>query len=186
MKEQDVKDFVDGGYKTPEDGWHKCTFKGVIGFLPAAGQAGVDYQNERGFKTLKLPCVVDDTEDEANGGQVNVLVSMESGHKKMAGILACVGLWEAVAKKYPGPDVTALDPPIIEGIKAKLPEQSCMVMTAVTEKDGRKNANGVKFCSFKYFKEHPELVKGAAPAAGKGKGKGATEAAPAADGPAPW
>jgi hypothetical protein len=134
MKEEPV-DHLTLGFKVPANGWHVAKFQSGIDYLPAGkGKEGF-YQNEKGFKTLKLPCLVDDDQDPDNEAQINVLVNTENGHKTMASILLCVGLWDAVNKRFPGKDVTVFDQPVIEGIKVKLPSLSCMMRTEIDKND---------------------------------------------------
>jgi hypothetical protein len=148
MKEEG-KDYVKTGWKKPVDGWHVVEFEQGIDYLPGKGGEGI-YQNERGFKTFKLPAKVKDENDESNEADVSQLVGVEKGGGWMANILACVGLWEAVKKKYPGPDVSVFDAPIIEGIKAKLPGMKCMMRTEL-DKEG--NVKVREMASFARYKE---------------------------------
>lgn len=148
MKEEG-KDHVVTGFKVPSDGWHIVEYQQGIDFLPGKGGEGI-YQNERGFKTYKLPAIVKDENDPDDGADISQLVGVEKGGPWMANILACAGLWEAAKKKYPGPDVSVFDAPIIEGIKAKLPGMKCMMRTEL-DKDNR--ARTREMASFARYKE---------------------------------
>jgi hypothetical protein len=176
MKEEG-KDHVVTGFKIPSDGWHIVEFQQGIDFLPGKGGEGI-YTNERGFKTYKLPAKVKDDTDPDNEADCSQLVGMEKGGPWMANILACVGLWEAVKKKYPGPDVSVFDQPIIDGIKAKLPGMTCMMRTEL-DKDG--HARTREMASFAKYKEilAEQKTKAASAKSGKGATKPATEAPPA-------
>ena len=146
---EEGKDHVITGFKAPSDGWHIVEFQEGIDFLHGKGGEGI-YQNERGFKTYKLPAKVKDENDPDNDADISQLVGMEKGGPWLANILACVGLWEAVCKKYPGKDTSVFDEPIIAGIKAKLPGMSCMMRTE-KDKDGR--AQTREMASFVRYKE---------------------------------
>ena len=165
---EEGSDHVVSTFKVPVDGWHKCQFKTGIDYLPAGkGQEGY-YQDDKGNKALKLPCVVADPDDPDDGGQVNILVNMGSQQKLMTGILICVGLWEAVKKRFPDPNVSVFDPPVVEGIKLKLPELFCMIKTRVDKKG---NCVHSEIASFAKYKEILAEEKA------KGKKKGTQEAA---------
>ena len=173
MKEEG-KDHVVTGFKKPVDGWHPVTFQQGIDFLPGKGGEGV-YQNERGFKTYKFPALVTEPEAESDGADVSQLCGVEKGGGWLANILACVGLWEAVKKRFPDPGVSVFDAPVIEGIKGKLPGLSCMMRTEI-DKDG--NARVREMASFAKYKEIQAEAKAKA---GKDAKKGKAEtAAPAA------
>jgi hypothetical protein len=184
MKEEPT-DHVVIGFKVPQDGWHQAKFQQGIDYLPAGKGKDGFYQNEKGFKTLKLPCLVDDDQDPDNEAQINVLVNTENGHKVMAGILLCVGLWEAVNKRFPGKDVTVFDQPVIEGIKVKLPGMSCMMRTEI---DKNNNAAPREIVTFAKYKEIQTAAKTKAADTKKGGGKGAatTEPAPEVEAPKEW
>lgn len=170
MKEEGL-DHVVTGFKVPSDGWHVVEFGQGIGFLQKKqSDGGGDYLNDTGHKTYKLPAVVKDENDPDDGADISQLVGTEKGGGWMANILACVGLWEAVKKKYPGTDVSVFDPPIIEGIKAKLPGMKCMMRT---ELDKDKRARTREMASFTKYKEVQAEEK--TKAAGKKKGAGAVQ-----------
>ena len=178
MKESPT-DEVTMGAKVPADGWHLAKFNEGIDYLPAGSGKEGYFQNEKGFRTLKLPCQVSDPEDPDNEGYINVLVNMENGQKIMSGILKCVGLWDAVEKRFPGKDVTVFDNPVIEGIKVKLPGLSCMIKTEIGGKN-MNNANARKIVSFARYKEIAAKEKGDAQTK-KNKGP-VQEAIPEAEG----
>ncbi len=173
MKEEG-KDHGVAGFKKAVDGWHYVEFQQGIDFLPAKGGEGI-YQNERGFKTYKLPALVKEPDTESDGADVSQLVGMEKGGGWLANILACVGLWEAVKKKYPGSDVSVFDQPIIDGIKAKLPGMTCMIRTEI-DKDGTVRTREI--ASHAKYKEI--LAEQKTKAAGAKSGKGTTKPTPEA------
>ncbi len=179
MKEEG-KDHVVTGFKKPNDGWHLVEFKEGIDFLPGKGGEGI-YQNERGFKTYKFPAVVkDEVDDGSNDADVSQLCGVEKGGTWLANILACVGLWEAVKKKFPGENVSVFDGPVIDGIKTRLPGMSCMMRTEI-DKDG--NARVREMASFARYKEILAEEKAKSTGGGKkGKGKEAgTDKPPATE-----
>jgi hypothetical protein len=176
MKEQG-SDHATLGFKKASDGWHIVSFLENIGFLPGKGGEGI-YQNEKGFKTYKFPTAVKDEEDDgSNDADVNILVGTEKGGGMLANILACVGLWEAVQKKFPGDDVSVFDEPVMNGIKARLPGMSCMMRTEL-DKDG--NVRVREMASFARYKEiiaEEKSKSGDKKASNKGGGGKAKEAA---------
>ena len=109
------KDHATSGFKVPSDAWHIVEFGEGIDYLPGKGGEGI-YQNERGFKTYKIPAKVKDENDPDDTADNSQLVGVEKGGTWMANILACVGLWDAVCKKFPGDDVTVFDKPVMDGI----------------------------------------------------------------------
>ncbi len=173
MKEEG-RDHVETGFKMPSDGWHVVEFQQGIDFLPGKGGEGV-YQNERGFKTYKLPAIVKDDTDPDNAADISQLVGIEKGGTWMANILACVGLWEAVKTKFPGADVSVFDPPVMDGIKSRLPGRTCMMKTEL-DKDGRARVRVM--CSMAKYKEVLKEEKEKA-VTGKKGGKVTKEAEPA-------
>jgi hypothetical protein len=80
---------------------------------------------------------VSDPNDPDDGANNNQFVGMEKGGPWLANILACVGLWEAVKKHFPGPDVSVFDQPVLDGIKAKLPGLKCMMKTEIEKGKGK-------------------------------------------------
>jgi hypothetical protein len=175
MKEQG-KDHVETGFKVPSNGWHLVEFGQGIDFLQVKG-GGAPYQNEKGFKTYKLPATVKDDSDPDNGADVSQLVGVEKGGQWMANILACVGLWEAVTAKFPDPNTSVFDQPVMDGIKSRLPGRTCMMKTEV-DKDG--NARVRVMASIAKYKDilAEEKAKNAgAKTAGKEKTKEADVAA---------
>ena len=160
-------DHVLMGFKTVSDGWHVAKFQSGIDYLPAGKDKEGLWQDDKGNKALKLPCLVDDVDDPDHEGQINIVINTGSGQKSMAGILLCVGLWDAVQKRYPGKDVTVFDAPVIEGIKVKLPGTYCMIKTEV---DRNNNARPREIVSFAKYKEIEAEEK--TKAAGKGKAGG--------------
>jgi hypothetical protein len=148
MKEQG-KDHVVTGFKVPQNGWHIVEFGEGIDFLTGKGGEGI-YQNERGFKTYKFPAKVKDENDPDNDADISQLAGMEKGGPWVANILACVGLWEAVCKKFPGDDVSVFDKNVMDGIKSKLPGRSCMMRTEI-DKDGRAQVR--EMCTMAKYKE---------------------------------
>jgi len=169
MKEEG-KDYVETGFKVPSDGWHVVEFQQGIDFLPGKGGEGI-YQNERGFKTYKLPAIVKDETDPDDTADVSQLVGMEKGGQWLANILAAVGLWEAVKTKFPGPDVSVFDTPIMDGIKSKLPGRTCMMKT---ELDKDKKTRVRVMCSMVRYKEVLKEEKEKAATGKKGKTTQAT------------
>ena len=152
MKE-DGKDRVETGFRTPGDGWHIVEFQQGIDYLPGKGGEGI-YQNERGFKTYKLPALVKDDTDPDDGADISQLVGVEKGGPWLANILACVGLWDAVKAKFPGPDISVFDQPVIDGIKARLPGCTCMMKTEqYKDKDDQNRARVRVMCSIAKYKE---------------------------------
>ena len=149
MKEE-PDDQVVFGFKAPEDGWHIAKFQSGIDYLPPKGGGDGFWQDDKGNKALKLPCLVDDPEDTSNEGQISVLLNCGTDQKRMASILRVVGLWDAVVKRYPGKDVTVFDAPVVEGIKVKLPGTTCMIKT---ELDKNNNARPRLIVSFAKYKE---------------------------------
>ena len=147
MKEEG-KEYVVTGFKVPGDGWHVVEFQEGIGFLPGKGGEGI-YQNERGFRTYKLPAIVKDDTDPDDGADISQLVGVEKGGTWLANILACVGLWEAVKNRFPGPNVSVFDTQVMDGIKTKLPGQTCMMKTEL-DKDNR--ARVKVMCSLSKYK----------------------------------
>ena len=142
MKENPTEEHVEApSFVIPEDGWHLCKFTEGIDFLrdkktddnPNPGYK----QDDKGKKTLKLPCIVDDPADKGNGGQIQVLLNESNGGDKLAIILKCVGLWPAIVKKYPGDDVTVFDQRIINGIKTHLPSSEKVYVRSALDKDKR-------------------------------------------------
>ena len=183
MKEEPT-DHVVIGFKVPQNGWHVAKFQEGIDYLPAGKGKDGYYQNEKGFKTLKLPCLVDDQEDPDHEAQINVLINTENGQKNMASILLCVGLWDAVTKRFPGKDVTVFDQPVIEGIKVKLPGLTCMMRTEI---DKNNNASPREIVSHAKYKEIAAAEKVKAAEGKKGGGKAAAAApAPEAETPKEW
>lgn len=172
MKEEG-QDHVVTGFKNPSDGWHIFEFKEGIDYRKnEAGDA--PFVNDNGFKTLILPCVVSDPNDPDDGANNNQFVGMEKGGPWLANILACVGLWEAVKKRFPGPDVSVFDQPVLDGIKAKLPGLKCMMKTEL-EKGKGKDVNKVfvrtrEMASFAKYKEIEKEEKEKAAANKKGSG----------------
>ena len=146
---EEPSDHVVTGFKVPTDGWHKVEFTTGIDWLPGKGGEGV-YQNERGFKTLKLPCIVKDDADPDDGASVDQLIGMEKGHAWMAHILRCVGLWDAIEKKYPEKNKTVLDLDIVDGIKSRLAGFGCMMKTEI---DKDKKVRIREMASFAKYKE---------------------------------
>lgn len=179
MKEKGT-DGATAGFKLPGDGWHVVEFQEGIDFLPAKGGEGI-YQNERGFKTYKFPAKVKDDQDPDDGADVSQLIGMEKGGGYLANILAAVGLWEAIEKKFPGDDVSVWDDPIMNGIKVKLPGMSCMMKTEIDKK------GYVQVRQTASMKKYREI---AAEEAAKGGGKKAAgkpaEKAAAKQEDAPW
>jgi hypothetical protein len=174
---EEGKDHVTTGFKVPSDGWHVCEFGQGIDFLPGKGGEGI-YVNERNFKTYKFPCVVKDDQDPDDGADISQLVGMEKGGAWLANILACVGLWEAVKKRFPGPDVSVFDQPVMDGVKAKLPGLKCMMRTEL-DKDNR--ARTREMCSFARYKEIQAEEKAKAATSKKGKAATPAETTPAAE-----
>ncbi len=169
MKEQG-SDYVKTGFKVPGDGWHIVEFKEGIDFLPGKGGEGI-YQNERGFKTYKFPAEVKDENDPDNGADCSQLCGVEKGGIWLANILACVGLWEAAKKRFPDPNVSVFDQPVIDGVKGKLPGLQCM-MRYETDKEGQARVR--EMASFARYKEIQAEEKSKAAKGGKGGGKSAS------------
>jgi hypothetical protein len=166
MKESG-KDLVETGFKVPSNGWHLVEFGQGIDFLQVKG-GGAPYQNDKGFKTYKLPATVKDESDPDNGADISQLVGIEKGGPWMANILACVGLWDAVVAKFPDPNVSVFDQPVMDGIKSRLPGRTCMMKTEL-DKDG--NARIRVMASIAKYKE--ALAEEKAKNAGAKTGKGA-------------
>jgi hypothetical protein len=178
MKEEG-RDFIETGFKVPQNGWHLVEFQEGIDYLPGKGGEGI-YQNEKGYKTYKLPAIVKDENDPDDGADISQLVGMEKGGGWMANILACVGLWEAVKQKFPGPDVSVFDQPVMDGIKSRLPGRTLMMLTEL-DKEGRPKVR--KMCSLAKYKEYQAEEK--AKVAGSAKTAKSAKPAPAAAAPAP-
>ena len=160
---EEPSDHVVTGFKVPTDGWHKVEFTTGIDWLPGKGGEGV-YQNERGFKTLKLPCIVKDDADPDDGASVDQLIGMEKGHAWMAHILRCVGLWDAIEKKYPEKNKTVLDPDIVDGIKSRLAGFGCMMKTELDKDKKVRIREMASFAKYKEILAAELLAKQAAPA----------------------
>jgi hypothetical protein len=166
MKEKG-SDHAVSGFKVPTDGWHLVEFQDGIDYL--TNKEGVQVQNEKGFKTYKFPAIIKDDNDPDNGIANDQLAGMENGGGWVANILACVGLWDAVCKKFPGDDVSVFNQPVMDGIKVKLPGRSCMMRTEV-DKDGR--ARTREMASLAKYKEilkeqkAKQSAKGGAPVEG--------------------
>lgn len=179
MKESG-SDHVVTGFKLPGDGWHIVEFGEGIDFLTGKGGEGI-YQNERGFRTYKLPAKIKDENDVDNDVDVSQLVGTEKGGGWLANILACVGLWDGLVKAFPGDDVSVFDQPIIDKIKIKLPGKSCMMRTEVgKDSQGKDRTNVREMASFVKYKE----ILAEAPKGGSGK-KGAGKKEGGAAGEAP-
>ena len=178
MKEKGT-DGATAGFKLPGDGWHVVEFQEGIAFLTGKGGEGI-YQNERGFKTYKFPAKVKDDGDPDDGADCSQLVGMEKGGSYLANILAAVGLWEQIEKKFPGDDVSVWDDAIMNGVKTKLPGLTCMMKTEI-DKKGYLQVR--QTASFKKYKEilAEEAAKGGSKAGKKTETKAA---APAEE--APW
>lgn len=146
-------DYVKTGFKNPSDGWHVFQFKEGIDFTK--DKDGQPKLSENGFKTIMFPCVVFDEKDPDNGANNNQFVGMEKGGPWLANILACVGLWEAVTTRFPGPDVSVFDAPVLEGIKSKIHDLTCMMKTEMEKdrKTGEMRCRTREMASFAKYKE---------------------------------
>jgi hypothetical protein len=172
MKEKGVDGAEVGGYKVAKDDWHIVEFQEGIGMMPGKGGEGF-WQDEKGGHAWIFPIKVKDPEDESDGANIQFSANENGGGNALSTILAAVGMWDAICKKYPGDDVTVFDKPIMDGIKVKLPGMSCMCRSqAYTDKGGYTKAKGVQFASFTKYKEIAKEEKA--------KGKGKAESAPAA------
>lgn len=169
MKEVGMDGGEVGGFKVAADGWHIVEFQEGIDQMKGKGGEGI-YQDEKtGQHAWVFPIKVKDSEDESDGANIGFTVFEKGGGNALATLLAAVGMWDAITKKFPGDDVTVFDKPIMDGIKVKLPGMSCMCRSQV-DKGGF--AKAAQFASFTKYKE---LTKEE-----KAKGKGKTESAPAA------
>lgn len=160
------KDHVQS-FRSVSDGWHVIEFaQGIDLAKNKEGEISID---KNGNKSLFVPAIVNNADDPDNGINVNQRLNFGFHGEWLAGLLACVGLWEAVEKKYPGKNVSVFDTPIIEGIKARLPGNKCMARTEV-DKDGYSKVR--EMASFVRYKELQAGDK--TKAAGKKKGTSVT------------
>lgn len=166
MKEKGVDGAEVGGFKVATDGWHQIEVQEGIDLMKGKGGEGI-YQDEKtGQHAWVFPLKVKDPDDESDGANIGFTVFEKGGGDTLATLLAAVGLWDALIKKFPGDDVTVFDKPVIEGIKVKLPGMSCMARSQV---DKQGYAKAAQFASFKRYKEilAEEKAKGGGKSAAK-------------------
>jgi hypothetical protein len=179
MKEDlkgEITDHVQS-FKVVSDGWHVIRFEQGID-LAINRETGAVAVDKNGNHSLLLPYTINDADDADNGSKLTERLNFGFNGPKLAGILACAGLWEAVKKRFPGPDVSVFDQPVVDGIKAKLPGLGCMVRTAI-DKDGYPKS--AEWASFAHYKKLQAEEKTKAATSKKGKAAAPAETTPAAE-----
>lgn len=169
MKEQGVDGAVVGGFKTATDGWHVIEFQEGIDFMKGKGGEGI-WQDEHGNKAYNFPLKVKNADDPDDGAQIGYTAFTKGGGDGLASVLVCAGLWDAVLKAFPDPNISVFDEKVMNGVKSKLPGRSCMCRSQV-DKGGFSKA--VQFATFAKYKEIEAETKK--------KGGGKKSEAPAAE-----
>jgi hypothetical protein len=178
MKEKGVDGAEVGGFKAAEDGWHKGEMQQGIDYMKGKGGEGVWQDEKTGQHAYNFPIKIVDSEDPSDGANIGWTAFEKSGGNALATLLTAVGMWDAICAKFPGDNVSVFDKPIMDGIKAKLPGRSCMVLSQV---DKQGYAKAIKFASFAKYKEIQAEEKTKAATSKKGKAAAPAETTPAAE-----
>jgi len=126
---------IDSGFRRPEDGWHIGKFLEGIDYLKTKKDGDeIISTNKAGDKNWKIPCVIDDEDDESNEVNQDIIVAEnKKGEQMLTDILGATGLFKAFAKAFPDENLSIFEPKVMDKIKGKLPGQYWRFKTAQTK-----------------------------------------------------
>jgi hypothetical protein len=176
MKEKGT-DHAKSEFKVINNGWHVFEFTDGIDYAKEKDNPSNDALDKNGNKSLLIPSIIKDSNDPDDSAKLTqrINIGFSSSGGWMASLLICVGLWDAICKKFPGDDVSVFDEAVLNGIKVKLPGLSCMMRTEIDKAGYAKVVEMASFTAYKKIQTEEAVTD-------KGGKKTAPVAAPKAAG----
>jgi len=126
---------IESGFERAPDGWHVVKVEEGIAHLMKKGPDGTDIiaTNKSGDKLWKIPLVIDDDDDEANGIKVDSIApENKRGEQLVTDFLGATGLFKKFSEKFPG-DVSVFADNVMVKVKTSLQGQFLRIKTKQNE-----------------------------------------------------